>query len=72
VLDNSQIKGRVFVGDSIVLICAVLASLASGVVLAYAVCLAMFSFLRTHKRQLAGQRMAVSEASAAKTAALEG
>jgi hypothetical protein len=37
----------------IVLICAVLASLASGVVLAYGICASMFSAFRTHSRNVA-------------------
>jgi len=47
-----------------VLVCAVLASLASGVVLAYGICLAMFSAFRVHSRSVAthaaAQRTAVA------------
>ena len=39
--------------SSIVLIAAVLASLAVGVLVAYGVCLAMFGVLRIHARQVA-------------------
>jgi predicted phage tail protein len=42
-----------FVNSSIVLIAAVLASLAVGVLAAYGVCLAMFGVLRIHARQVA-------------------
>jgi hypothetical protein len=37
----------------IVLICAVLASLAGGVVLAYGVCVTMFTAFRLHSRNVA-------------------
>jgi hypothetical protein len=39
--------------SSIVLICAVLASLAVGVLVAYGVCLSMFGMFRMHVRQVA-------------------
>ena len=39
--------------DSIVLVCAVLASLASGVLVAHGACLAMFGLFRMHARQVA-------------------
>jgi hypothetical protein len=39
---------------SIVLICAVLASLAVGVLVAYGVCIAMFGLFQMHARQVAG------------------
>jgi len=39
--------------SSIVLICAVLASLAVGVLVAYGVCTAMFGVFRIHARQVA-------------------
>lgn len=48
-----QVGSGVFVNSSIVLICAVLASLAVGVLLAYGVCLAMFNVFRIHARQIA-------------------
>ncbi|MGH9595308.1 MAG: hypothetical protein ACRD3K_00780 [Edaphobacter sp.] len=38
---------------SIVLVCAVLASLAVGVLMAYGVCMAMFGVFRMHVRQVA-------------------
>jgi len=42
-----------FVNSSIVLVAAVLASLAAGVLVAYGVCLAMFGVFRMHVRQVA-------------------
>jgi predicted phage tail protein len=42
-----------FVNSSIVLISAVLASLAVGVLVAYGVCMAMFGVFRMHARQVA-------------------
>jgi hypothetical protein len=39
-------------GDSIMLVCAVLASLAAGVLAAYAVCLAVFAIFRTRTTPL--------------------
>jgi hypothetical protein len=39
--------------SSIVLICAVLASLAIGVLAAYGICIAMFNVFRIHARQVA-------------------
>ena len=39
--------------SSIMLICAVLASLAVGVLMAYGVCMAMFSLFQAHARQVA-------------------
>jgi hypothetical protein len=41
------------VTSSIVLICAVLASLGVGVLVAYGVCMAMFQVFRMHVRQVA-------------------
>jgi len=41
------------VNSSIVLVCAVLASLAVGVLVAYGVCIAMFEAFRMHVRQVA-------------------
>lgn len=57
-------------GDSIMLVCAVLASLASGVVAAYAVCVTFFSIFRTGQRS--GERSLRSKAGAAKAAVFEG
>ena len=37
--------------DSVVLVCAVLGSLASGVMAAYGVCIVMFGLFRMHARQ---------------------
>lgn len=51
-------------GTSIVLICAVLASLAVGVVVAYAVCLVLFSVFRVHTKQISAQRKLVALCSA--------
>jgi predicted phage tail protein len=45
------------VATSIVLVCAVLASLAVGVLVAYGVCMAMFGVFRMHVRQVAGNRV---------------
>jgi hypothetical protein len=45
--------GSFFLGDSIMLVCAVLASLAAGILVAYGVCLAFFSFFRMHTLQVA-------------------
>jgi hypothetical protein len=43
-----------FVNSSIVLVAAILASLAMGVLVAYGVCLAMFELFRIHAQQVAG------------------
>lgn len=42
------------VNSSIMLVCAVLASLAVGVLVAYGVCIAMFGIFQMHARQVAG------------------
>jgi hypothetical protein len=42
--------------SSIMLICAVLASLAIGVLLAHGICVAMFAMFRSHARQVAATR----------------
>jgi hypothetical protein len=47
-----DVKGC-FVTDSIMLVCAVLASLAAGVLVAYSVCLGMFAAFRMHAKQVA-------------------
>lgn len=47
------------VSTSVVLICAVLASLAVGVLVAYGICLAMFQMFRVHARQIHSQTQAV-------------
>ncbi|MDR3736339.1 MAG: hypothetical protein P4L10_12480 [Acidobacteriaceae bacterium] len=46
----------------VVLVCAVLASLASGVLFAYGICLAMFSAFRVHSRSVASKSVATSAA----------
>jgi hypothetical protein len=48
------------VNSSIVLISAVLASLAVGVLVAYGICIAMFGIFRIHARQVAAERSAES------------
>ena len=40
-------------GDFVMLVCAVLASLTAGVLVAYGVCLGMFGVFRMHARQVA-------------------
>jgi hypothetical protein len=45
---------------SIMLVSAVLASLAVGVLVAYGVCIAMFGLFRMHVRQVAAERSAVT------------
>ena len=52
------------------LICAVLASLAVGVLLAHWVCVALFAMFRTHARQVAATRIA--KPSAARLEAMQG
>jgi len=42
----------------VVLVCAVLASLASGVLMAYGICLAMFTIFRIHSRSVATAKAA--------------
>ena len=44
--------------DSVVLVCAVLASLASGVLVAYGLCVAMFGIFRIHAAQVTSQSKA--------------
>jgi uncharacterized membrane protein len=46
------------VTTSICLVCAVLASLAAGVLVAYAVCLSMFELFRIHAKQVHAARVA--------------
>ncbi|MDE3104536.1 MAG: hypothetical protein KGK08_05110 [Acidobacteriota bacterium] len=46
------------VNSSIVLVAAVLASLATGVLVGYGVCLAMFSVFRMHAQKVAAERTA--------------
>ena len=47
---------------TVVLLCAVLASLAGGVLLAYGLCDAMFNLFRIHSIQAAQQRIAKRDA----------
>ncbi len=42
--------------SSIVLVCAVLAALSMGVLIAYAICVAMFSVFRAHALQVRAQK----------------
>jgi hypothetical protein len=46
------------VTSSIVLVCAVLASLAVGVLVAYGICMGMFVVFRMHVRQVAANNVA--------------
>ncbi len=52
---------------TVVLICAIAASLAGGVLLAYTLCDAMFRVFRIHSIQMAQQRIARREALATAT-----
>jgi uncharacterized protein (DUF2062 family) len=52
------------VSDSVVLVCAVFASLASGVLLAYGVCQAIFALFRMSTRQSPAPKQARVAASA--------
>jgi hypothetical protein len=52
------------VSDSVVLVCAVFASLASGVLLAYGVCQAIFALVRIHALQSPAPKQARVTASA--------
>jgi hypothetical protein len=56
---------------TVVLICAVLASLAAGVLLAYALCDSMFHLFRIHSIQVAQQRAASREAKELATAQMD-
>ncbi|MGI4854369.1 MAG: hypothetical protein ACRYF4_10035 [Janthinobacterium lividum] len=56
---------------TIVLLCAVLASLAGGVLLAYVLCDAMFGLFRIHSIQAAQQRIAKREAQVVPVSQLE-
>ena len=54
--------------SSIVLVCAVLASLAVGVLVAYGICMSMFVVFRMHVRQVAaGSRRVVAPAQVVKS-----
>jgi hypothetical protein len=49
--------------SSIMLICAILASMAVGVLSAHAICVGMFAIFRTHQRQVAAARIAKPQTS---------
>ncbi len=53
ILPDFEQQEEQFVILSIVLVCAVLASLAVGVLLAYGICVGMFEVFRIHARQVA-------------------
>ncbi len=53
---------------SIVLVCAVLASLAVGVLVAYGVCIAMFRVFRMHVQQVAAENRSRQLAASAQVA----
>jgi hypothetical protein len=55
------------VSSSIMLVCAVLASLAVGVLVAYGVCIAMFGIFQMHARQVAAERGAPGVVAPAQT-----
>jgi len=55
------------VNSSIVLISAVFASLAAGVLVAYGICMAMFGIFRIHARQVAEKSAAQSVSARAQT-----
>ena len=59
-------RGEV-VSSSIVLISAVFASLAAGVLVAYGICMAMFGIFRIHARQVAEKSAAQSVSARAQT-----
>jgi hypothetical protein len=50
-----KVEGFAPLSDSVVLVCAVLASLASGVLVAYGLCVAMFAAFRIHAAQVTTQ-----------------
>jgi hypothetical protein len=58
----------VVLNSSIVLACAVLASLAVGVLLAYGVCMAMFGMFKMHVRQVAAENQSRRVAASAQVA----
>jgi len=55
------------VSSSIVLISAVLASLAVGVLIAYGICMTMFRLFRIHARQVAADRLARTVVASSRT-----
>ncbi len=48
--------------SSIMLICAVLASLGAGVLAAHGICVALFAIFRTHARQVAAHKLPTPQA----------
>jgi uncharacterized protein (DUF2062 family) len=50
-LDEAKVEGLVSMGDSVMLVCAVLASLAAGVLVAYGVCVGLFAMFRTRRTE---------------------
>jgi uncharacterized protein (DUF2062 family) len=63
-----KVEGWISMGDSIMLVCAVLASLAAGVLVAYGVCVGMFAMFRPRRPVVAEQVVLV----AGSTSAVEG
>lgn len=63
---NKQFRGRGLV-TSFMVVCAVLASLAIGVLLAHWICVAMFAMFRTHQRQVVAARVAKPQIARLKT-----
>jgi ABC-type glycerol-3-phosphate transport system permease component len=57
-VSSSEDSGAAAVNSSIVLISAVLASLATGVLTAYGICMTMFRLFRIHARQVAAEKRA--------------
>lgn len=53
---------------SIMLVCAVLASLAVGVLVAYGICVGMFRIFKIHAQQVAAERRAQSVVAPVQTA----
>jgi hypothetical protein len=53
--------------SSFLLVCAVVASLAVGVFVAQAICIAMFEAFRIHARQVAATQVAKTQTAALKT-----
>ena len=51
--EHGEFASKEFVLVSIVLVCAVLASLAAGVLVAYMLCHLMFALFHSHARQIA-------------------
>ena len=64
----SNVEFQGVVVTSIMLVCAVLASLAVGVLMAYGVCIAMFRVFQMHVRQVAAENRSRRVATAAQVA----